>query len=376
VLLATEAEVGQLPDRWETLPLAEIAARRTPSALFQWVDSAMLVRALAIAFVVALHLGLYPLGGSTTALFMVTGYLIGRLQLPEAFETRSARPFWRTLGRILLPYLLYVLLYAGTKLALGMPVHLSVLTLTNNLVDYSAALARGEEGLNIYFWYIDCLLQMLAVLAVLTAVNFRWRLVENPTRFVLALLAVGAVLRFALPGLLDPDYARSGIAADGVLAHLPTTHFATLALGMCMAQVRTLREKAGMALTVLAFAIGYALTGESEAWAMLLAFGTLLLFAPRLPIPRGLHVVILSLSGASLFIYLTHVQMAGQVLLPLGVPEASVLLWLLTLGSGVLLWQAWQWLAGWRLRSGEVLMQGLRTLWRTRGWAKDPGREL
>jgi hypothetical protein len=257
---------------------------------------------------------------------------------------------------------------------MGMPVHPSVLTLTNNFVDYSEALARGEEGLNIYFWYIDCLLQMLAILAVATSLNFRWRLIERPMSFVLALLAIGAALRFVLPALLDPDYLRTGIAADGVLAHLPTTHFATLALGMCMSQVRSLRAKASMAAVMLAFALGLALTGESQAWAMVLVFGTLLLFVPRLPLPRGLDLLVLTLSGASLFVYLTHVQIAGQVLRPLGVPEASVLLWLLTLGSGVLLWQAWQRLADWRVKSGELLRQGVRSL--RRGWAKSPGREL
>jgi amino acid adenylation domain-containing protein len=280
VLLATEAEVGQLPDRWETLPLAEIAALRARPSLIRWVDSAMLVRALATAFVVALHLGLFPLGGSTTALFMVSGFLVGPPAASRGVRGPVRPAAWRTLGRILLPYLLYVGLYAGLKLALGLPVHPSVLTLTNNFVDYPAALAAGTEGLNIYFWYLDCLLQMLLILGVLAWMNFRWRLVDSPARFAVALLALGLALRFVVPALLDPAYLRDGIVADGVLAHLPTTHLATLALGMCMAQVRTPRERGVMALVVLAYAADIALTAESQAWAMLLAFGLLLIPRP------------------------------------------------------------------------------------------------
>jgi hypothetical protein len=99
---------------------------------------------------------------------------------------------------------------------------------------------------------------------------------------------------------------------------------------------------------------------------MLMVFGLLLLFVPRLPLPKGFDLVVLMLSGASLFIYLTHVQIAGQILRPLGVPDGSVLLWLLTLVSGVLLWMTWQWLADWRLRTGQRLLRRGGTPWRKR----------
>jgi peptidoglycan/LPS O-acetylase OafA/YrhL len=327
----------------------------------------MLVRAVATALVVALHLGLSPLGGSTTALFMVSGFLMGRLQLVEAFQTRSAAPFWRTLGRILPPYLVFLAVYVGARLALGLPVHWSVLTLTTNFVDIAEVRASGEKGHNVTLWYVDCLLQMLAALALVMAANLRWRLVEDPRRFALALLAVGAVLRFAVSPLLDPDYLRVGIVGDGALAHLPTTHLGTLALGVCIAQVRTRRERVRMALVVAAFATGYALTGGPHGWIMLLLFGALLLFVPRLPIPKGLHVVVLMLSGSSLFIYLTHIQVAG-VLQRLGGPFGSVRVWALALASGVLLWLAWQRLADWRLRSGEVVLRGAARVWRNLRW--------
>jgi hypothetical protein len=299
---------------------------------------------------------------------MVSGYLLGRLQLSEAFLARSALPYWRALGRVLLPYVLYLALYAGAKIALGLPVHWSVLTFTTNFIDLDRAFAAGVQGLNVMLWYVDCLLQLILVLGLATAVNFRWRLTEDPLRFALTLLAVGAVLRFVLSPLIDPDVLRTGITGTSALAHLPTTHLWTVALGMCMAQVRTLGGRLVMAVAVAAFAAGLALTTASEArsWAMLLAFGILLLFVPRLPIPKGLHVVVLVLSGASLFIYLTHVQIARQILQPLGVPDGSVLLWLLTLASGVLLWLGWQRLADWRLRLGGRVLRGLGSLRRRR----------
>jgi predicted PurR-regulated permease PerM len=54
-----------------------------------------------------------------------------------------------------------------------------------------------------------------------------------------------------------------------------------------------------------------------------------------------LFSVILVLSGSSLFIYLTHMQVAG-VLRAIGVPAGSTLLLLLSLVAGVIVWFGWQ----------------------------------
>jgi amino acid adenylation domain-containing protein len=343
VFLATEAEVGQLPDHWEIMPLSEIAALNAPPPRFyKWIDSAMLVRAIAIVSVVALHLGVFSFGGgSTTALFMVSGYFIGRLQLAEAFRTGSSLPFWRTFGRIFLPCALYIWLFSATKLALGLPVYWSIPTFTVNFVDYAKALAAGEQGHAIQFWYIGAFLQMLVLLALAAEANFRYRLFASPARFLVALMVVALLLRFALPGLFDPSFFTHGIENGSAIAHWPTTHLATLVLGMTISYANTPREKLGVALFVLVYALAVARTSSTSGWAMLLFFGMLVLFVPRLPIPKGLHFVILVLSGSSLFIYLTHLQVA-EVLRDAGVPDGSIPLLLLALGTGVIVWFGWQ----------------------------------
>ena len=371
VLLATEAEIGQLPDGWETMPLARIAALNAPPPRFyKWIDSAMLVRAFAIVAVAALHLGVFSFGGgSTTALFMVSGYFIGRLQLVEAFRTHSSKPFWRTFGRVLLPCALYIWLYAGTKFALGLPVHWSIPTFTVDFVNYAEARARGEEGHAIQFWYIGAFLQMIAAVALLVQVNFWLRLTNSLARFIVALFVVALALRFVLPGLVDSSFFAQGLEHGGAFGFWPTTHLATLVLGMGMSHADTLREKLGMAAVVVVYALGAALISSTAGWAMLLFFGLLVLFVPRLPIPKGLHLVILVLSGSSLFIYLTHMQVAG-VLKAVGVPEGSVLLWLLVLGAGVLAWLVWQRVAAWRAKLGQSIVI---LPW---SWRKEAEREL
>ena len=349
VFLATEAVTGQLPDNWESLPLARIAELAAPPPRFyKWIDSAVLVRAFAIVSVAALHLGVFSFGGgSTSALFMVSGYFIGRLQLAEAFRIRSSRPFWRTFGRVLLPCALYLWIYSGTKLALGLPVHWSIPTFTVDFVNYANVLATGEKGHAIQFWYIGAFLQILVAMALLVHANFWLRLSGSPVRFLAALFAVALVLRFLLPSFIDPGFFTRGLDANSVIAHWPTTQLGTLVLGMMIAQAMSLHDKLRMAVVVAAYAFGTFLISTTSSWAILLLFGLLVLFVPRLPIPKGLHLIILLLSGSSLFIYLTHMQVGG-LLKAMGMTEGSFLQWLLVLAAGVLIWLGWQWISGWR----------------------------
>src|SRR5206468_1673400 len=90
---------------------AELAAQssaRKPTAAtaLARVDASIVVRAVAIFLVVAGHLQLFRYGGgATTALFLVSGYLFGGLQLAEVYARRTAQPVIRWLLRLLTPTL-------------------------------------------------------------------------------------------------------------------------------------------------------------------------------------------------------------------------------------------------------------------------------
>ncbi len=66
----------------------------------------------------------------------------------------------------------------------------------------------------------------------------------------------------------------------------------------------------------------------------------LMLLVRRVPLPRLLARVVYTLSGASLFIYLTHFQI-NVVLQRLPLPQSPVLQVACALGGGVLAWMAW-----------------------------------
>lgn len=350
ILLATEAVVGTLPDDWQTMSIAEIAQLKpSKSRWYKWIDSAMLVRAIAIVLVVALHLHVFSIGGgATTALFMVSGYLIGKMQLREAVRSNSASAIWSLTGRVLLPSAIYCTIFYFSKLITGKPVSLSVLLMLEDFVDHRGNVAAGHAW---FLWFIGSFIHMmigLSVLVFLATRIFGKRLTVK--RLTLGLFILALPLRFLIPPLFEPDILKHGVPASSVYGYLPTTHFATMVLGACLANADHLRSRLSWGLVVILYSAAAFFYVPTNGFIIMAAFGLMLLFMPRIPIPKGIHVVVLFLSGSSLFIYLTH-QQAAQVFRYVGVPNASVLLVALVLLFGVGLWLGWQQVRGLMFRS-------------------------
>jgi surface polysaccharide O-acyltransferase-like enzyme len=120
-------------------------------------------------------------------------------------------------------------------------------------------------------------------------------------------------------------------------------------LGALIAMAQTNRARLG----VLALLVGYAgltaaLYGPYGA-GVILAAGVLILAVKRLPLPRLLTALVLTLSGASLFIYLTHFQFRG-VVQRLGAPDLPALNVAVALVGGVVAWAAWIRVSAWASR--------------------------
>src|SRR5205814_532474 len=74
-----EKLLGQLPERWETLTVGQLArSKRDTKTWFTRVDSTVLLRALSITTIVAAHLGLPEIAGSVRTLFVVSGMSFGK----------------------------------------------------------------------------------------------------------------------------------------------------------------------------------------------------------------------------------------------------------------------------------------------------------
>lgn len=348
ILLATESIVGSLPEGWETMPLARIAglgsSKKKQSAVRQrikFVDSALLIRAVAIVSIVAFHFRFFHIiGGGTTALFLVSGYLMGRFQIQQSFQSRSAEPIFRLAWNVFLPLVLFTVLLPIHGMMDGDRIPLPYLLMYS---DFIAMNDNPPEGIEtaVHLWYVHAMLHMLVMIGVLLWFNFRWHIVNNAKMFVILLFIFALLLRFVFPAAFVPNYFAHGIDTSKAPNFLPTAHLATVVLGMGFAFVTNLRERITMLVVMLIY-IGLSVqTYHMSGPILMLTFGIFVLFIPRIPLPAFLQRLILVISGSSLFIYLTHGKL-GTLFVQLGGEKGSFLQWVTVIGAGVLLWYCWQ----------------------------------
>ncbi|MBU1516828.1 MAG: amino acid adenylation domain-containing protein [Alphaproteobacteria bacterium] len=343
VYLATEAIIGAAPDGWQFMSIRELAAgRRETNRWLATIDTPMLIRAISIFLVVGGHFSLiHYAGGATAALFAVSGFLFGGLQLPEAIENRTARPVWRVFASLLLPTFLYTTALFTAKLATGQDPDLSSPLLYGNFRDYSLLGPPDWGGNEFYLWFVDCILQIFLILGVAIMALARWRFL-GLDRFGVAMLLffAGCLGRFVLPGFVFPGFFEHGAQPLTMVLYLPTTHLPTFMLGALAASAAAGRRRwIVLALTAAYASASFHFYGPNSGIFIGTAV-TLMLFVRRIVTLRPLSRFVYILSGASLFIYLTHFQW-GVVLRWLHIPDEPVIQVAVAGVGGILVWMLW-----------------------------------
>lgn len=335
--LATEEVLGAVPDGWHLMSLQDIAATATPAKrFFSDVDTSMIIRAVSIVLVVAGHFALLQYGGgATSALFLVSGFMIGGHQLWEVFNKKSAKPILKVLLNVTIPVALFSYALFFAKVLKGQEASWSLAFFYKNFFSYSPSEKQ------FFLWYIHCMMQMLAILYLSVLLVGKRRL--EPDRkwaFLVTSFAIACVFRFAVPFLVFPDYPEATSNPDLVVNLLPTTHYATLILGAMVACAETSRQRITTMAAALAYAAATYFTLEVMSWFFILASAFALLFVRRLPVLKPFGRVIFMLSGGSLFIYLTHYHFR-LALKAIGVPHWPLLHVACALVGGILVWIAW-----------------------------------
>ena len=345
--LSLEEVLGRVPDRWTTMSIAELAATKSARAgrgLFVGVESAMLMRAVAIAAVVGSHFQLFVTGGAaTSALLWVSGYLFGGLQLHEADHQSSAKPVGRLLRSVLIPVLAIELPQAAVKFAMHYHAKWSSVFLYVDLLDFTGMDTDGPNaygGAEYLMWYIDCVFHIMLLYAALILVFTHVVKLRRPAvAAACAAVALGLFGRFVAPVLFLPDFWKAQVDPMSYFNHAPTTHLATFALAALAGFLKGRWRIATMA-AVLAYAMLSAPSygaGDAIAIALVAAF---LIFVPKLGVPRVLSTPIYLVAGASLFIYLLHFKFL-VVFNHLHLPAIAA--WPGALVGGVVVWSLWNW---------------------------------
>jgi acyl-CoA synthetase (AMP-forming)/AMP-acid ligase II len=296
VQLSVELEVvlGDLPTKWETLPVGELEQRamRKPAGRRRThrVETNVVLRAVAITLVVGTHAGLFRVQGGAHLLFAIAGFNFARFALQHDLAdtaTRIARSAWR--------------IAAPSMVWIGL-----LLLTTDDLDRTNLVLAHGLLGGTDWderwrYWFIEVIVQTLLVLAAV----FGWRRVREcerraPFAFACGAVAVGLALRFAATwaGTSHPLYR-------------PHTIFWLFALGWAAERARGAARRSLVLLVAVATLPGY--FGEPTRDAVVLAGLVALLVLPTVRVPRVLHLAFGRVAAASLYAYLTNAKVYPHV---------------------------------------------------------------
>ena len=335
--LALEEVIGEPPDGWQLMTIAQLAAsRRAVADGWSVVDMPILIRAASIFLIVAHHFSLIDYGGGATSiLMMVSGFMLGGLALPEAFSLGQAAPLLRNVRNILFPTLIMSLAICAFRMP-GHGPQPYILLMAADLQDYN----RTHNAQELYLWYVHCLLHlMLLIYLAVLGLKALGGMKIGPRRFLYGLFAVACVGRFIFPWFLDHGFYSPAHHRD-MIYMLPTTHLATLVLGGLAATAASREERLWLIPVVLVYA---ALSGWcfGPSQGVFLACGLLLVATPRLRMPKWGSAAVFALAGASLWIYLTHMIVRdGLRHIPgLGAP---LLGFVVAMAFGVGFWMLWR----------------------------------
>lgn len=307
VALCLELEdiLGFLPEQWERRTLADLCAlapkpRSAAWWSLRWIDSEMILRAVAVICVVLVHASDLPLNGGAEILLLLAGYNIARYQKTHLAGGRGFEIVAAFFARVILPYYALLLLYFAAKGKIDLP----SLLLVSNFYGRFGSLVEP-------FWFLEALLQCMIIVAALALLPpVRWAVANRPWSSGLVFLAGALALTVAVRVFVhDPSLAGRTPAAVlylvalGWCAHEALGHFARRVL---------------VSLAILGI-VALGATGAGGYWpkepeklltahtVWYAACGLGLLWVRRIPMPTVLHGIVASIAAASFYIYLTHV---------------------------------------------------------------------
>ncbi|MFV3372602.1 amino acid adenylation domain-containing protein [Pseudomonas sp. NY11226] len=297
-----EALIGHLPERWETLPVCQLAELSAPpKGAWRVMEMPVFVRMLAIILIVVGHLSEFDhwlIVGETSVLFLVSGISLARFQL-KAIEARGdARTLLRSLAAIVVPTLLYTALIQLVFDRL----HWQSLLLVSNWFPAS------EVSLFNY-WYIEVLVQMIVIIGLLLSIRrVRRVVVADPFRC----LIISACALVALDVLIN----QFVFDASALLHRVPQHFLAVMVLGMAVHHADTTARK------WVASAVAVLVVGELDLMAVAgvgweaftryvdiaLPAMLALIWFRSVPVPALVARAGAVIASSTLFIYLTHFQ--------------------------------------------------------------------
>ena len=282
--------IDPLPRDWHRRSIAELEALSRPPRhgvrpfARVNVEPTVLLRAVAIVFIVGSHANLLTLMGGAHALLAVCGYNAARFLPKEALARSLLRSAWH----IALPSALWI----GMMSAVGIYAPATAFFL-------NGAVGSRQWTTDWQLWFLEAAVWTLVGLAVALSVRPLRRLDEaHPFASALLLLAATAGLRYLLVGV-DTDPEMPERYATPVVAWF-------LLLGWAAARATT--PWAQWTVLASSFVLIHGFFGDTMRELVIVVAIAVLLWARPVPLPRWAAASCSAIASASLAIYLTHWQ--------------------------------------------------------------------
>ena len=267
--LAVRKIISHLPDDWSRIPLAELAQRTAPRRQ-SWhaVDSAILLRAVSIVLIVLGHITPYA-----------------DFQLRAVLQRQNVTPILVWMAKLAVPTVLAI---AWQNWGHFIERWWAFLMLSN----YFPVSPYRVAG----FWFIDVLLQIFVILAILFSIPAVRRAAARPFLFTTAATvgAMGVGMAIHLAWNTKPIYD-----------YVPHMFLWIVCYGMAMRHAEMRWQKLALTALLLAGSIAH----HIPVFSLVAAIG--ILFVRRIPLPAAVIPVFTAIAASSLYIYVTHDKMGA-----------------------------------------------------------------
>lgn len=347
--LALEDNGYVVPEDWDFMPIRDLAKYRTDQpkstdgrSLFSVhnMDAFVVFRCLAITAIVIHHAGVVPLQGASILLLALTGFSVGRMQVPAIFNDGKTGRIWAMIPRLLIPVTLVSWAIFCIHALRGNDPNTSILTYSVNFVNFIHDGILGDsttQRVEYWLWFLHAYLQIFLIIAILISIPavYRW-LRSDHWRAALVFFTSSQIIAALsmLAGLvLAPDFSTFAISTKW----LPTTLMPFIAIGILSALANTPdRRRIAIALILLQFAVfafAYGIHAE-VAWPPILIT---CLFVSTIKLPRLAYLAVASISTQALMIYLTQTTTIFALMMVLGPDVPIIANTIIALVTGILL---------------------------------------
>ena len=340
VSLHLEKHLGYLPSGWEKKPLKVLfneKSKKSVSNIWSSIEIPILLRAVAITFVVFSHLGITWQNGALV-LFVLSGISYGKFLRPNIFQTGSLKGVLRFILRYGIPAGLWQLLRSFIFRRFWFP----------DIILLGTMFQKPGDG-HWTLWFLDILTACLLIMSVFSLIEFRWRnRIIKPdskgeyrfrTDFIILLLTMAGTIFQVSTGWWN------GIPGETSVG--PFRWLWLIAFGTAISEVTGNRHRILLSgvllLTLISDLLYIPILTPSFGWYDALFYISILLtiWVGSFRIPKIVKPVIVEIAAASLFIYIINIVVITRLLPLIGITSFWPVQTTAVLIVGIIVYRMW-----------------------------------